>query len=197
LGSRRRFRDLGRDPTDAELESIAQTWSEHCSHKTLAGRIAYRDENGERRFENMLKETIFAATGQTCVAGSRLLVQFSIREASTEKLLDIARSAKIGDPMRNDTHVGPVTTPPQYQKILDYIEIAKNEGARCILGGKPAEGPEIIGGQFVEPTIFTDVSNDMRIAQEEVFGPVLSIIGFEDEEEAVEEEEEADEEEET
>jgi phosphoribosylformylglycinamidine synthase len=59
---RQRFRDLGRDTTDAELETIAQTWSEHCSHKTLAGRIAYRDENGERRFENMLKETIFAAT---------------------------------------------------------------------------------------------------------------------------------------
>ncbi|MCA9154534.1 MAG: phosphoribosylformylglycinamidine synthase subunit PurS, partial [Planctomycetales bacterium] len=58
----RHFRELDRDPTDAELESIAQTWSEHCSHKTLAGRIAYRDERGERRFENMLKETIFAAT---------------------------------------------------------------------------------------------------------------------------------------
>ena len=56
------FRELGRDPTDVELETIAQTWSEHCSHKTLAGRIAYRDEHGERRFENMLKETIFAAT---------------------------------------------------------------------------------------------------------------------------------------
>jgi phosphoribosylformylglycinamidine (FGAM) synthase-like enzyme len=59
---KRHFVDLGRDPTDVELETIAQTWSEHCSHKTLAGRIAYRDENGERHFENMLKETIFAAT---------------------------------------------------------------------------------------------------------------------------------------
>jgi hypothetical protein len=59
---RQRFRELGRDPTDAELETIAQTWSEHCSHKTLAGRIAYRDERGERQFDNMLKETIFAAT---------------------------------------------------------------------------------------------------------------------------------------
>ena len=58
------FRELGRDPTDVELETIAQTWSEHCSHKTLAGRIAYRDEHGERQFENMLKETIFAATQQ-------------------------------------------------------------------------------------------------------------------------------------
>ena len=59
---RQHFRELGRDPTDVELETIAQTWSEHCSHKTLAGRIAYRDENGERHFDNMLKETIFAAT---------------------------------------------------------------------------------------------------------------------------------------
>ena len=56
------FRSLDRDPTDVELETVAQTWSEHCSHKTLAGRIQYRDENGERRFQNMLKETIFAAT---------------------------------------------------------------------------------------------------------------------------------------
>ncbi len=58
------FRELGRDPTDVELETIAQTWSEHCSHKTLAGRITYRDAAGERHFENMLKETIFAATQQ-------------------------------------------------------------------------------------------------------------------------------------
>jgi (Z)-2-((N-methylformamido)methylene)-5-hydroxybutyrolactone dehydrogenase len=69
--------------------------------------------------------------------------------------------------------------------VLQYIEIAKNDGARCLLGGKPAAGPDLTGGQFVEPTIFTDVTNDMRIAQEEVFGPVLSIIGFDDESEAV------------
>jgi aldehyde dehydrogenase (NAD+) len=129
---------------------------------------------------------IFAATGQTCVAGSRLLVQNSIRDAFTEKLLAIAKTAKIGDPMQPDTNIGPVTTAPQYQKILDYIAIAKGEGARCLFGGGPAEGPGLTGGQFVQPTIFTDVTNQMRIAQEEVFGPVLSIIGFEDEAEAVE-----------
>ncbi|MEM7404314.1 MAG: aldehyde dehydrogenase [Pseudomonadota bacterium] len=128
---------------------------------------------------------IFAATGQTCVAGSRLLVQNSIREAFTERLLEIAKSARLGNPMDMDTHVGPVTTAPQYQKILDYIDVAKAEGARCILGGGPAEGPDVMGGQFVQPTVFTDVTNDMRIAQEEVFGPVLSIIGFDDEEDAV------------
>jgi len=127
---------------------------------------------------------IFAATGQTCVAGSRLLVQNSIRKEFTERLIEIAKTAKIGDPMEADTNIGPVTTAPQYKKVLDYIDIAKSEGATCLFGGGAAEG--LPGGQFVQPTIFTDVSNKMRIAQEEVFGPVLSIIGFEDEAEAVE-----------
>ena len=74
------FRELDRDPTDVELETIAQTWSEHCSHKTLAGRIAYRDEHGERQFENMLKETIFAATQAIAEAiGRRRLVRQRVR----------------------------------------------------------------------------------------------------------------------
>ncbi len=124
---------------------------------------------------------IFAATGQTCIAGSRLLVQNSIKEEVTERLVAMAQTARIGDPMLPETNIGPVTTPPQYRKILDYIEIAKGEGARLIAGG----GPSDAGPQFVQPTIFTDVTNDMRIAQEEVFGPVLSIIGFDDEEEAI------------
>jgi len=126
---------------------------------------------------------IFAATGQTCIAGSRLLVENSIREEFTKRLVELGNSAKKGDPMDPDTNIGPVTTPAQYQKILGYIDIAKGEGARCILGGQPAK--DLPGGQFVEPTIFTDVTPDMRIAREEVFGPVLSIIGFDGEEEAI------------
>jgi aldehyde dehydrogenase (NAD+) len=127
---------------------------------------------------------IFAATGQTCVAGSRLLVQQSIHDRLVEKLVATAKTAKLGNPMRYETQVGPVTTPPQHQKILSYIDIAKGEGAKCVLGGGPA-GPEIGGGKyFVQPTIFTGVDNKMRIAQEEVFGPVLSVIPFKDEEEA-------------
>lgn len=126
---------------------------------------------------------IFAATGQTCIAGSRVLVQNSIKDRFTERLVELARTARKGDPMLPDTNIGPVTTAPQYRKILDYIEIAKAEGARCILGGGPAPG--LPGGQFVEPTIFADVTPEMRIAREEVFGPVLSIIGFDDEAEAI------------
>jgi aldehyde dehydrogenase (NAD+) len=128
---------------------------------------------------------IFAATGQTCIAGSRLLVQRSVHDAFVERLVAFAKTARMGDPASHDTQVGPVTTPPQYQKILDYIGAGKDEGAQVALGGKPADKSRFGGGRFVEPTIFTGVNNRMRIAQEEIFGPVLSVIPFEDEEDAI------------
>ena len=128
---------------------------------------------------------IFAATGQTCVAGSRLLVQKSIHDQFVEKLLALARTAKIGNPMELDTQVGPITNKPQFEKVLNYIDIAKSEGATPLLGGRRASGAECGDGWFVEPTIFGGVNNAMRIAQEEVFGPVLSVIPFRDEEEAL------------
>jgi len=121
---------------------------------------------------------IFAATGQTCIAGSRLLLQRSIHDTFVKRLVEVAKSARIGDPMLPETNVGPITTEPQYRKVLDYINIAKEEGAKCILGGGPYDGPGAKGGQFVQPTIFTGVTNEMRIAQEEVFGPVLAVIPF-------------------
>jgi (Z)-2-((N-methylformamido)methylene)-5-hydroxybutyrolactone dehydrogenase len=128
---------------------------------------------------------IFAATGQTCIAGSRLLVQDSAHDGFVDKLLALARTARLGDPSRMDTQVGPVTTRAQYDKVLSYIDIAKKEGAKLLMGGGPATRPECGSGWFVEPTIFAGVQNRMRIAQEEVFGPALSIIKFKDEDEAV------------
>jgi aldehyde dehydrogenase (NAD+) len=139
-------------------------------------------------FDNALKGVvsgIFAATGQTCVAGSRALVQRSICDEFVERFVAFARTAKMGDPLNRATQVGPITTRAQYEKVLDYIEIAKREGARCVLGGGPAQRPECGDGWFIEPTVFVDVEPDMRIAQEEVFGPVLGIIPFEDDEEAI------------
>ena len=102
-----------------------------------------------------------------------------------EKLIEVASQARMGDPKLADTQVGPVTTPPQYEKVLDYISIAKEEGATCVLGGGPAGADEGGGKYFVKPTIFDHVTNDMRIAQEEVFGPVLSVIKFKDDEDAI------------
>lgn len=128
---------------------------------------------------------IFAASGQSCIAGSRLLVQDSIHDAFAERLVAIMSQATLGNPALPETQIGPVTTRQQYEKVLAYIDVANDGGANCVLGGKPAERAECGTGWFVEPTIFTDVTNDMRIAQEEVFGPILSIIRFKDEDDAV------------
>lgn len=128
---------------------------------------------------------IFAATGQTCIAGSRLLVQESIHDEFVERLVDFAQTAKLGDPMDPGTQVGPVTNLPQFEKVLGYLDVARSEGAETVLGGGRAHAAECGDGWFVEPTIFTGVHNQMRIAQEEVFGPVLSVIPFRDEEEAI------------
>src|SRR5207344_3570600 len=126
-----------------------------------------------------------AATGQTCVAGSRLLVQESIHDRFVEKIVAMFKMAKMGDPMSPDTQVGPIANKPQLEKILKYIDIAKADGADLVVGGTRASRPECGDGWFVEPTIFKGVHNRMRIAQEEVFGPVMAIIPFKDEEEAI------------
>jgi acyl-CoA reductase-like NAD-dependent aldehyde dehydrogenase len=128
---------------------------------------------------------IFGAAGQMCTAGSRLLVQNSIRKEFTARLIEMARNLKLGDPADAGTQVGPIATEPQFEKVIKYVEIARADGAHCALGGAVATGPDLTGGMFVQPTIFTGVTSDMRIAQEEVFGPLLAVIGFEDEKEAV------------
>ena len=126
---------------------------------------------------------IFAAAGQTCIAGSRLLVQETIHDEFVDQLIAFVKDVKLGDPSRPETQIGPIATRPQFDKILRYIEIAKEEGARCVLGGRAR--PDLGAGQFVEPTILVDVQNNMRIAQEEVFGPVLSVIKFKNDEDAI------------
>jgi aldehyde dehydrogenase (NAD+) len=123
---------------------------------------------------------IFTAAGQTCIAGSRLLVQRKIHDELIGRMLVVLKTAKLGDPADPKTNMGPIANPPQYEKVLRYIQIAKDEGAVCVAGGRPSN----VGKYFVEPTIFTGVNNKMRIAREEVFGPVLGVIPFEDDEEA-------------
>ena len=146
--------------------------------------IVFDDANMDDAVKGVISG-IFAATGQTCIAGSRLLVHQSIHNSFSDRLVAMASTARMGNPMNPDTQVGPVTTRPQYEKILNYIGIAQKEGAQLALGGKPAARPECGEGWFIEPTIFSSVNNQMRIAREEVFGPVLSIIPFRDDEEAI------------
>jgi aldehyde dehydrogenase (NAD+) len=146
--------------------------------------IVFADADLENAVKGVISG-IFAATGQTCIAGSRLLVQESIHDAFVEKLVALAGTARMGNPMNRETQVGPITNQPQLEKVLKYLEIGKAEGARAVLGGARASRPECGTGWFVEPTIFDGVRNDMRIAQEEIFGPVLSVIPFTDDEEAI------------
>jgi len=126
---------------------------------------------------------IFATAGQSCLAGSRLLVQRTIHDSFVQRLVEFARAARLGDPRDPATQIGPIATRPQVEKTMAYIRLAMEEGARCVLGGHVRT--DIGSGNFVEPTIFTEVSNSMRVAQEEIFGPVLCVIPFDDEEDAV------------
>ncbi|WP_137388522.1 aldehyde dehydrogenase [Rhodoligotrophos defluvii] len=125
---------------------------------------------------------IFGATGQTCMAGSRLLVQESVHDALLDRIVERTKQIRLGNPMDAETEMGPVANEPQFRKVLDYIEIARSEGGTLCYGGQ--RDPDL-GGFFVQPTILSNITNDMRIAREEVFGPVLSVIKFRDEEEAV------------
>jgi (Z)-2-((N-methylformamido)methylene)-5-hydroxybutyrolactone dehydrogenase len=177
----------GGDATGAHVYAAAARNIKHVTLE-LGGKspnIVFADANIDDAVKGAISG-IFAASGQTCIAGSRLLVQRSVYDEVSSKVVDFARSARLGNPMAETTQVGPVTTLPQRQKILDYMDVARGEGARCLLGGGMPDDPELGKGWFVEPTIFGDVKNSMRIAREEVFGPILSIIPFDDDEEAIE-----------
>lgn len=128
---------------------------------------------------------IYAAAGQTCIAGSRLLVQESIYSEVLERLVAKARTIRLGNPLADDTEMGPVANEAQFKRILSMVEAGRAEGARLALGGTVARGAGCEKGYFIAPTIFGEVDNKMSIAQEEIFGPVLSVIRFKDEAEAI------------
>jgi acyl-CoA reductase-like NAD-dependent aldehyde dehydrogenase len=176
--------------SDATGRIINQLAARHLKHVGLelggkSPNIVFADANLDDAINGAISG-IFAATGQTCIAGSRLLLHDSIHDAFLERMVALASTAKMGDPMNPATQIGPVTTKPQFEKVLSYIEIAKQEGAKLLMGGERAKRPDCGSGRFVEPTIFAGVRSEMRIAQEEVFGPVLAVIRFKDEDEAVE-----------
>jgi gamma-glutamyl-gamma-aminobutyraldehyde dehydrogenase/4-guanidinobutyraldehyde dehydrogenase/NAD-dependent aldehyde dehydrogenase len=126
---------------------------------------------------------VFYNQGEVCNAGSRLLVHESIKDELLERIVRVAATIQPGDPLDPATRMGAIVDRTQLDRVLGYIETGQTEGAELHLGGRRTR--EESGGYFVEPTIFAAVSNDMRIAREEIFGPVLSTISFSDEAEAV------------
>ncbi|HEX5608901.1 MAG TPA: aldehyde dehydrogenase [Solirubrobacterales bacterium] len=126
---------------------------------------------------------IFAASGQTCVAGSRLLVEASVHDELVERIVSRARTIKLGNPLDPATEMGPLVNQRQLETVLGLVESAREEGATVACGGGPS--PEL-GGLFFEPTVLTGTRPEMRVVQEELFGPVLAVMPFSTEEEAIE-----------
>ncbi|HTX62948.1 MAG TPA: aldehyde dehydrogenase family protein [Acidimicrobiales bacterium] len=124
---------------------------------------------------------VFFNAGQVCSAGTRLLVEDAVYEEVAERLIERAGSLKVGDPRQEDTYVGPLISERQLSRVLGYVERGVAEGANLETGGSRLDCP----GYFVPPTVFTDVDNSMVIAREEIFGPVVSLIRFDGEDEAV------------
>jgi (Z)-2-((N-methylformamido)methylene)-5-hydroxybutyrolactone dehydrogenase len=124
---------------------------------------------------------VFAAAGQMCIAGGRVVVERSVHDALLEKVAARARTIKLGSPFEADSEMGPLATREQRDRVLDMIAAARAEGAELVCGGRAPEGT----GFFVEPTVFTGVTGDMRLAREEVFGPVAAVFPFDTEDEAV------------
>ncbi len=125
---------------------------------------------------------VFSLNGERCTAGSRILVERSIYDEFVERYAERARNIVVGDPHDPKTEVGALVHPEHFEKVMSYVEIGKQEGRLVAGGGRPEAFPE---GNFVAPTVFVDVQPDARIFQEEIFGPVVSITPFEDDEEAL------------
>jgi acyl-CoA reductase-like NAD-dependent aldehyde dehydrogenase len=141
--------------------------------------IIFPDANVERAIEGVLIG-IYLNQGQVCSAGSRLFVHDAIYDSFMEKLVAKVKGIKVGDPMKEDTQLGPVISREQMEKVLSYIEIGKKEGATVLCGGTRIVDPNLANGYFVAPTILGNVKNKMRVAQEEIFGPVVAVIRWSD-----------------
>ena len=127
----------------------------------------------------------FVASGQTCIQGSRAVVHRSIYDRFVEQLSAKVADIRLGDPTEFETQMGPVVSGPAYDRILNYVKVARDEGATVAHGGKHPEGAQFANGYFIEPTILAHVRPNMTVAQEEIFGPVVCVIPFDTEEEAV------------
>jgi acyl-CoA reductase-like NAD-dependent aldehyde dehydrogenase len=128
---------------------------------------------------------IYMNSGQVCQAGTRLLVQESIKDEFVSKLLERTNAARVGDPSDPDVMMGPLINEAQLDKVLRYMRLGREEGAELLTGGDRLGGEAYDKGLYVQPTIFDCVRNDMQIAQEEIFGPVLSVLTFSDVDEAI------------
>lgn len=146
--------------------------------------VVFDDSDPERAASGIVSG-IFAAGGQTCIAGSRCFLQESVYDTVLDLLVQKARAVVIGDPMDPETQLGPLALRSQLDKVMDHIRAAGQDGATLVTGGRQPDGEDCAQGFYVEPTVFTEVTRDMRLAREEIFGPVLAVMPFRDESELI------------
>ena len=127
----------------------------------------------------------FYSTGQICTNGTRVFVHRSVKEEFLERLVARTGKIRLGDPLNEETHLGPLVSAAQRDKVTGYIESGKAEGARLLAGGGVPKMQGMEAGFWIEPTIFCDVRDEMKIAREEIFGPVLSVLDFDEEDDVV------------
>ena len=172
----------GSVPTGRKVYASAASQMKHVTME-LGGKsplIIFDDADLENAVSGAILAN-FYSTGQICSNGTRVFVQRKIQDAFLERLVERLGQAVIGDPQDETTNFGPMVSQRQVDIVLEYFEKAKNEGARLITGGNPIAGD----GFFIEPTVFADVTDDMTIACEEVFGPLMSVLTFDDENEVI------------
>lgn len=166
--------------------SIAQAAAANLNKVTLelggkSPQVVFPDADLESAANGVIAG-VFAATGQTCMAGSRLIVHADVHDELVRLITERAATITLGDPNDEDTEMGPVANGPQYEKVLGYLETARAEGNTVAHGGAAESG---LGGYFVQPTVITGVTPESTVYREEVFGPVLAALTFTDEDEAV------------
>ncbi|PAE26585.1 MULTISPECIES: aldehyde dehydrogenase [Bacillaceae] len=144
--------------------------------------IVFEDANLDEAIEGSI-DAIFRNQGEICLAGSRLLLQESIYDLFLDKFVQAVKKIKVGDPLREDTDMGALVSKGHLETVDEYVQAGIAEGAKLAIGGKKITS--LVEGNFYEPTVLYDVDNKMKVAQEEIFGPVLSVIPFKTEEEAV------------
>jgi acyl-CoA reductase-like NAD-dependent aldehyde dehydrogenase len=169
---------------------IAKTAAENLTKVSLelggkAPNIVFADSDLDQAVAGAMMG-IFYNQGQVCCAGSRLFVEESVKEEFVGRLTEKAKKIVVGDPTNKATQMGPQVSAEQLNRIKGYVDIARSEGAAVVAGGaSPQLDASFKGGYFFTPTIFDDVKNNMRVAQEEIFGPVVSVITFKDEDDLI------------
>jgi len=176
----------GSVPTGKKVLALAGSQMKHATME-LGGKsplIVFEDADLENAISGAMLGN-FYSTGQVCSNGTRVFVQKGMHDRFVDRLVERTKKIRLGDPLDPETQMGPLINKSQHDKVLGYIEIGKKEGATLATGGGAPKLQGFENGFYVEPTVFTGVTDDMTIAQEEIFGPVMSVLSFDEEDEVI------------